>query len=608
MLICHGLLCCRIYNVEDQDLFRDYRILKMQTKYESSDIQAVLYKYLFKTLEFINKNYGKRFFYFWDAPSELVGSRKTPCILFNSTYFENIGLSYFRLKNDTSASEALDSILLNNKHILDCTSALILTQYNALKMTLIHFLGKKEGEQRFDFLFGSKSGSPQLCRMLISIHSPLTAHAAHDHSDLTILGINPLLCFIDFTDQVKTNETYPLQTLKVGQFCHIQGHPFYHNRHNEGASAGLNVLVCKNNKFMTFSVRDGAVDYNTLLTYLSDRYNAKPINSEPSIKSSLFKDSSAKDMVGFMKSSVNDFLYSQIKSILTYDAFSFSFFNILKAMNTYLDEAQQRLPINKIKKPNIHSSSSLSPADTINHRLGQLTKCKETKEEETPKRKESLSTGFFSNKPKPKASDLYNQTILLIKDEKFNEARESCESAKVLYSRSKGEYSTEVGNCLSAFATCYRELNMFDESLSACESGIKIFSELNKKNLAMAEMALLIKKYNVCLDKCGFDVPTFYKSAVELYKETNYLAASNKLLFVIQKYSTLSSVEKGNCYSTLASCYREMGEHGKAIRACEDAIESFKIAKINPAKKQELIDSVEDKLKKLSNPNAVNMI
>ncbi|MBA3535853.1 MAG: tetratricopeptide repeat protein, partial [Tatlockia sp.] len=177
-----------------------------------------------------------------------------------------------------------------------------------------------------------------------------------------------------------------------------------------------------------------------------------------------------------------------------------------------------------------------------------------------------------------------------------------------LYKTTKGESSIEVGTCLSTIATCYRELGMFDKSLSTCESGIKIFSELNKKNLALDEMSSIIKKYNSCLDKCGFDVSTLYKSAVNLYKETSYLAASIKLLFLIKKCSTLSSVEKGNCYSTLASCYRELDEHDNAIRACENAIEAFQIAKINPAKKQELIESVKVKLEKLINPTVVNMI
>nr|MBA3535813.1 tetratricopeptide repeat protein [Tatlockia sp.] len=430
----------------------------MQTKYERADIQPILYKYLFETLESINKNYGKRFFYFWDAPSELVGSKTIPSILLNSAHFENTEPDYFRLKKQTSASAALDSILLKNKHILDCTSTIILAQYNALRMTLIHFVGKEEGERRFDFLFGSKKDvSTKVCRMLISIHSPLLAMVAIGNSDETVLDINPLLCFIDFTKQVKSQEKYTLTMLQAGQFCHIKGHPSYEIKHRQGASGGMNVLVCEDNKFIYFSKQDKAVDYNTVLTHLSDKYNESPKKSfESSLLSSLFKSSSPKDMVGFMGSSVTDFLYSPISCVLSYDAVSSPFFNMLQAMNNFLNELQKKLPINQAKRPTIPSS--------INSSLS-----KEIKELDTPKKNEGISTGFFSSKPKS-SSELYKEAIMLIKEGKFKEAMESCESAYELYKTTKGESSIEVGTCLSTIATCYRELGMFDKSLSTCES------------------------------------------------------------------------------------------------------------------------------------------
>lgn len=208
---------------------------------------------------------------------------------------------------------------------------------------------------------------------------------------------------------------------------------------------------------------------------------------------------------------------------------------------------------------------------------------------------DSYAGGFFSDKPE----HYYKQAVNFIKEKHYRDALKYCELALKGYIAVKGAWSIEVGTCYSTAASCYRELQLFEKSLQACEESIQVFSEIEKKQPENKELLLVLKKYNACLEKSGFDIVPLYPAAVQLFKAENYQASAAVLLYLIEKFPDLSALQKGNCYSTLASNYRELGQQDKAIKSCENAIEQMNLVKIAPAKRSALLLPIQKKLANL---------
>lgn len=217
-------------------------------------------------------------------------------------------------------------------------------------------------------------------------------------------------------------------------------------------------------------------------------------------------------------------------------------------------------------------------------------------EKEAAKQSEISSMTFFAKNP----IKSYQQASQHVKEKNHQEALKYCEVAMEAFRANPGEMSNEMGKCYSLQASCYRDLGLFAESLVACESAINIYHSLT----ATTELAAVLVKYKGCLLKSEFGIDKLYPSAMILFKEQkNYEAAKSIMLHLLENIPDLTPVQKGNCYSTLASCYRELGVKDKAIEACENAITSFKTAKVETAKRTALIEPVLKKLEGLkANP------
>jgi hypothetical protein len=68
-----------------------------------------------------------------------------------------------------------------------------------------------------------------------------------------------------------------------------------------------------------------------------------------------------------------------------------------------------------------------------------------------------------------------------------------------------------------------------------------------------------------------------YPQAVTLFKAAQYWPVICKLILFLENES-LTVTEKGTCYSTMASCYRELEKIEKAIAACQKAVSFYELA------------------------------
>lgn len=190
--------------------------------------------------------------------------------------------------------------------------------------------------------------------------------------------------------------------------------------------------------------------------------------------------------------------------------------------------------------------------------------------------------------PKPKES--YARAIQLIREKKYHDALKQCDDAMDPFKKMNGEYSIEMGRCYSTKASCFRELKLFDECFLACEKAISIFNSIASDKKAAELIAHTINKYQDSLTKSRLKFSDLYSGAVALFKNKNYHAASARLIYLIEKFSELLPTQKGNCYSALAACYRELGEQKKEIEAYENAITFFKSSKLKEEERTALIE------------------
>lgn len=200
---------------------------------------------------------------------------------------------------------------------------------------------------------------------------------------------------------------------------------------------------------------------------------------------------------------------------------------------------------------------------------------------------------FFSSNPK----QLYDEAIKSYKGKNYEDTLIKCDQAIKIYLDKEQEFIKKIKesqsiykakepdfycaiiHCYSTKASCYRELKQFEQAFASCEQAIKNFISLKPSSKNEELIAHTIAKYQDCLEKCDLSLKQIYDGAISLYKEKNFLSVKIRLLYLLEKESSISPCEKGSCYSTLASCYREVGEMENAITACEKAITAFKLAK-----------------------------
>ncbi len=163
----------------------------------------------------------------------------------------------------------------------------------------------------------------------------------------------------------------------------------------------------------------------------------------------------------------------------------------------------------------------------------------------------------------------YKTAIELYKTQKYNTAIKHLDIAIDGFVNKKGETSSEVLNCYSAYASCFRELALFDKASKAIEKAIEISIQLNSK-----EQESLLQKHQQILLKSGLAGIEIYQKAVNFYKNKQFIITMNTLQLALTKFEEEKAPQnkKAICYSTISSCYRAIGEIEKALESINIAI------------------------------------
>ncbi len=163
----------------------------------------------------------------------------------------------------------------------------------------------------------------------------------------------------------------------------------------------------------------------------------------------------------------------------------------------------------------------------------------------------------------------YKTAIELYKTQKYNIAIKHLDIAIEGFVNKKSETSLEVLNCYSAYASCFREMALFNKASKAIEKAIEISIKLNSK-----EQESLLQKHQQILLKSGSIGIEIYQQAVIFYKDKQFIIAMNLLQLSLTKFEEEKTPQdkKAICYSTISSCYRDMGEIGKALESINIAI------------------------------------
>jgi len=178
----------------------------------------------------------------------------------------------------------------------------------------------------------------------------------------------------------------------------------------------------------------------------------------------------------------------------------------------------------------------------------------------------SAKIALPSMKPKNPYT-LYKEGIEAYQDKQYDAAIKILFSALEIFKVPKDKVPEEKslleqGNCHSALASSFREMKNIDEAIKSCEQAIICFANVNPGKLEAA-----IKKHKDCLALHNKKAGDVYGEGINNYKNRQYHIALNKFLFAVEFFS--SGNEKATCHSTLASCYRDLGNINKAIEHAE---------------------------------------
>lgn len=182
---------------------------------------------------------------------------------------------------------------------------------------------------------------------------------------------------------------------------------------------------------------------------------------------------------------------------------------------------------------------------------------------------------------------LYQEGINHYKNKLHAQAIESLTKSLSGFQAKKGAVCAEVVKCYSSLASVYRDSSNYQLAIKAMEKMLNCLEELKIKEVDAA-----IKKHGECLLLTGHKTLSIYQTAITDYKEKHYLLALSKLKFCIGQWLKQSEQQEqlAICYSTLASCQRELGNIDTAIESCKHALELS-----TPAKQK----SIQDKLQGL---------
>ncbi len=147
--------------------------------------------------------------------------------------------------------------------------------------------------------------------------------------------------------------------------------------------------------------------------------------------------------------------------------------------------------------------------------------------------------------------------------------------------KNKGNSIIQQGLCHYSLASLHYKSSNLKQAILHCEDAIMLFYSRNdQKNLNDAE-----KRYQNYLLESKISPEDIYQNAVNLFKENNYYIALKKLLFVLDQFDEDKQPKKSaTTHSTIASCYRDLGNIELAIEHCDLALKILNTHNINEGK------------------------
>lgn len=203
---------------------------------------------------------------------------------------------------------------------------------------------------------------------------------------------------------------------------------------------------------------------------------------------------------------------------------------------------------------------------------------------------------------------LYNQAIKVYKEDKnYAKAMEDLEKAIVGFKEKKGEFSEEIARCYSALASVHRDKasdtnKEYASATEICAQALICLEEIKSK-----DMSPVIVKYKQCLSLHNQQPLTIYDLAISAFKNKHYQVALCQLQYCIDKWqgSPEHNIKLAKCYSTIASCQRELGLIDEALVACDLALSHSN----NDASMQRTISAKREAIETLnSNKRVANTI
>ena len=127
----------------------------------------------------------------------------------------------------------------------------------------------------------------------------------------------------------------------------------------------------------------------------------------------------------------------------------------------------------------------------------------------------------------------------------------------------------QVAKCYSALASVYRDSNKLHLAIRACASFLACLDGMNVK-----ELTTILTKYKQCLNLHNATPLAVCRTAVTDYKNSHFQGALCQLQYCLAKWQEIpeSNSEIASCYSTMASCQRELGLFDSALLSCDEAL------------------------------------
>ena len=187
----------------------------------------------------------------------------------------------------------------------------------------------------------------------------------------------------------------------------------------------------------------------------------------------------------------------------------------------------------------------------------------------------------------------YNEALKYYKKGQFEQSTELFLLAIGSFIKKSGENTTEVAKCYSALASSYRDSKKFDMAIQACAKSLTCLERMGEQ-----ELTSIKAKYIQCLNLQISPPAAVYSTAVEDYKNKQFHSAICQLQYCLDKWQKESGNDSkmASCYSTIASCQRELGLFEDALMSCGQAL---KYCENDPVKQQTIRVKQESLFQKL---------